>query len=160
MEDDDENSFAFVLHDVARMLRYRFDVKARALGVTRSQWRLLITLARQPGETQARLADLIEVERITLCRMVDRLEASGLAERRPDPADRRAWRIFLTPRGEKMMVDLRVIGDQVHDETMAALTAEEESQLTAMMIRLRDLLFRRTQAMAEGAATEEATAES
>src|SRR3546814_15316249 len=86
----DDSNFGFLLNDVARLMRYRFDGKARTLGVTRPQWRFLLLLARNPGESQAMLADLLEVERITLCRMIDRLQEAELLERRPDRSEERS----------------------------------------------------------------------
>ncbi|MBA3896767.1 MAG: MarR family transcriptional regulator, partial [Sphingomonadaceae bacterium] len=86
------SNIGFLLHDVARRYRARFDADARELGVTRQQWRTLLHLSFREGQTQAELADRLEVERITLCRMVDRLSEAGLVERRADPQDRRVWR--------------------------------------------------------------------
>ena len=83
-----KDSIGFLISDVSRLLRRRFDERARLIGVTRPQWRALTALSRQEGMQQGALAELLEVEPITLCRMVDRLEEAGLVERRRDPADR------------------------------------------------------------------------
>ena len=91
----DEN-LAAMLADTARLMRRSFDARARQIGVTRPQWRVLSVLRRHEGINQGGLAELLEVEPITVCRMVDRLQEAGLVERRPDPADRRSWRLFLT----------------------------------------------------------------
>lgn len=87
----------FLLHDVARMLRVDADKRARRNGMTRAQWAILIWLERQPGISQKELAELLEVEPITVARLIDRLEGRGMVERRPDPKDRRIWRLHLTP---------------------------------------------------------------
>jgi DNA-binding MarR family transcriptional regulator len=86
----------FLVHDVARLIRVAADKRARVDGMTRAQWALLIQLFRHPGLSQKEVADLLEVEPISVGRLVDRLERNGLIERRPDPADRRIWRLNLT----------------------------------------------------------------
>jgi hypothetical protein len=79
------DSIGFLISDVSRLMRRRFDERARTIGVTRPQWRALTALSRHEGINQGQLADLLEVEPITLCRMVDRLEDAGHVERRRDP---------------------------------------------------------------------------
>ncbi len=85
-------NFAFSVAETALALRREFDRRAAALGVTRAQWRVLARLGRQDGLRQVALADALDVEPITLCRMIDRLSDAGLVERRHDEEDRRAWR--------------------------------------------------------------------
>ena len=92
-----QNDLLFLLHDVARLLRVEADRRARCHGMTRAQWAILIWLGRQPGLSQKELAELLEVEPITVARLIDRLEARGMVERRPDPRDRRIWRLHLCP---------------------------------------------------------------
>lgn len=87
----------FLIHNVARLLRIEADKRARRRGMTRAQWVMLIWLDRRPGLSQKELAELLEVEPITVARLVDRMEARGLVERRADPMDRRVWRLHLTP---------------------------------------------------------------
>src|SRR5258705_10124236 len=82
-------TLGFLLHEVARLLRRRFEQNARGSGLTRSQWQVLAYLAKNEGINQSGLADLLEIEPITLCRIVDKLQARGLVERHPDPSDRR-----------------------------------------------------------------------
>src|SRR5258708_40056917 len=86
-----------VLCDVARLVRTLADARAREHGMTRAQWMILVRLDRQPGMTQNELATLIEVEPITVSRLVDRLEAPGMVARRPHPTDRRIRRLHLRP---------------------------------------------------------------
>ena len=105
------DSTGFLITDVSRLLRRSFDERARQIGVTRAQWRALTALRRHEGINQSGLADLIEVEPITLCRMVDRLEEAGHVERRRDPGDRRAWRIFLTDKSRPLLDRLGTIAD-------------------------------------------------
>jgi MarR family transcriptional regulator for hemolysin len=93
---DHETDLLFLVYDVARMMRTRADQKARVSGMTRAQWVILVWLERNPGLSQNELAGLVEVEPITVARLVDKLEARGAVERRADPADRRIRRLHLT----------------------------------------------------------------
>ncbi len=97
MGQDFEYDLMMLLHDVARLIRLEADKLARQHGTTRAQWALLLRLARQPGLTQKEAADLLEVEPISVARLVDRMEAAGLIERRADEQDRRIWRLHLRP---------------------------------------------------------------
>jgi DNA-binding MarR family transcriptional regulator len=135
---DAHNGIAFLLHDVARQFRYRFDARARALGVTRPQWRALLMLARHPGVSQSELADLLEVERITLCRMVDRLAEAGLVERRADPQDRRIWRLHLMPSSHAIVEQLSAIGAELEERALSALSVAERTMLRESLSRLRE----------------------
>ena len=101
-----------VISDVSRLLRRSFDARARKIGVTRPQWQVLTTLARNEGVNQGRLAELLDVEPITVCRMVDRLQDSDLVERRADPADRRSWRLFLTEQARGLLSELRPLAEE------------------------------------------------
>src|ERR1700755_3539395 len=112
------DSLGFLISDVSRLMRRRFDERARQLGATRAQWRTLTMLSRNEGTNQGALAELLEVEPITLCRMIDRLEESGLVGRRRDPADRRAWQLFLTEKSTPMLADLRVTADDLFEQVL------------------------------------------
>ena len=130
----------FLLSDAARLLRRRFDQHARALGVTRSQWQVLFALSRNEGTNQGALADHLEVEAITLCRMIDRLEEGGLVERRADPADRRAWRLHLTDRARPLLEQMHGVGAQVLDEALAGLDGAARDALAAALEQIRSNL--------------------
>jgi len=108
-----------LVSDVARLMRTRADARARGHGMTRAQWMILVHLERQPGQSQNDLAALIEVEPITIGRLVDRLEARGFVERRADPADRRIWRLHLTPSAAPVLSEI----DRVRAELNALLVA-------------------------------------
>jgi len=95
--DEFRRDLLFLLHDVARLLRVDADKRARLHGMTRAQWAILIWLQRQPGLSQKELSEFLEVEPITVARLIDRLETRGMVERRPDPLDRRIWRLHLLP---------------------------------------------------------------
>lgn len=128
-----QESLAFLLGDVSRLVRRRFDARARAFGVSRAQWGVLFGLSRNEGINQTGLADYLEVETITLCRMVDRLAEAGLVERRPDPADRRAWRLHLTAAAHPLLEQLRVLGAEVVAEGVAGIDpACLETAVTAL----------------------------
>ncbi|MCB2083655.1 MAG: MarR family transcriptional regulator [Sphingomonadaceae bacterium] len=98
---------AILASDIGRLLRREFDQRAKSAGLTRPQWRLLMTLRDREGINQGELAELLLVEPITVCRMVDRLEESGMLVRRADPADRRSWRLYLEPRARRLLEELR-----------------------------------------------------
>ena len=105
------DTIGVLVTDTARLLRRRFDARARRIGVSRAQWQVLIALARAQGINQAALAERLEVETITVGRMVDRLADAGLVERRADPADRRAWRLFLTAHAGTIQASARPLND-------------------------------------------------
>lgn len=132
-----QNNVAFLSADVSRLIRKRFDVAARTLGVTGPQWRVLAALQRSPGMNQCALATWLEVEAITAGRMIDRLEKAGLVERRPDPADRRAWRLFLTEAADPQMAHLRECADDVFAEALQGLSEDEHEMLLTLLGRVR-----------------------
>lgn len=103
---DFQRDLLFLLHDVARLLRVDADKRARAHDMTRAQWGILIWLERQPGLSQKELSEILEVEPITVARLIDRLEARGMVERRPDPKDRRIWRLHLCPPAYPVMLEI------------------------------------------------------
>jgi DNA-binding MarR family transcriptional regulator len=142
------DSLGFLITDVARMLRREFDARVRAIGVTRPQWRVLSFLNRSEGINQGGLAELLEVEPISVGRMVDRLQEAGLVERRADPADRRAWRLFLTDRSRALIEELRPIAEATLDDTMAGFAPEERQTLIDYLERVRANLSRQPQELA------------
>lgn len=137
------DSLAILIGDTSRLLRRRFDARARCLGVSRAQWQVLFALSRNEGINQAGLAEALDVETITVGRMVDRLADAGFVERRADPADRRAWRLHLLPRAHPVLEELRRVGDTVMQETLAGLGPDGEAMLTALLTRVRSNLQQR-----------------
>ncbi|WP_447724230.1 MarR family winged helix-turn-helix transcriptional regulator [Sphingomonas koreensis] len=135
------DSLGFLLNDIARLMRKRFDVRARRIGVTRAQWHTLSVLKRNEGCNQGMLADLLEVEPITVGRMIDRLEDAGLAERRRDPADRRVWRIHLTEKAQPVLIELRAIADAMIDEVMEGVDPQDRVRMHAALLALRTNLL-------------------
>ncbi|MBV9522861.1 MAG: MarR family transcriptional regulator [Alphaproteobacteria bacterium] len=130
-------TFGFLLHDIARLMRKRFDQRARGLGLTRSQWQVLAHLARHEGINQVGLADIIEVEPITLGRLIDRMEEAGWVERRPHPTDRRARLLYLTAKARPVFDRMRALGDGVRAEALAGLCEAERDRLMATLIAIR-----------------------
>ncbi len=135
------DSLGFLLNDIARLMRKRFDVRARRIGVTRAQWHTLSILKRNEGCNQGMLADLLEVEPITVGRMIDRLEEAGLVERRRDPADRRVWRIHLTEKAQPVLIELRDIADTMIDEVMEGVAPDDRIRMHAALKSLRTNLL-------------------
>lgn len=131
------DSLGFLISDVSRLMRRRFDERARLIGVTRAQWRTLTTLSRHEGINQGGLADLLEVEPITLCRMIDRLEEAGLVERRRDPGDRRAWQIFLTAKALPLLEQLRGMADGMIEHALYGLDEAKRAKLVAALDTIR-----------------------
>ncbi|MBV9841489.1 MAG: MarR family transcriptional regulator [Sphingomonadaceae bacterium] len=143
MHTDAPDHLGVLVHDVARLMRHNFEVQARALGTTRQQWRTLIVTARcAEPPTQAELAERLDVERITLCRMVDRLADAGLVERRADPRDRRVWRIHLLPAAQPIIEQVGELANQLENELMASLGSVEGAALRRGLEKLRDVLRR------------------
>lgn len=135
------DSLGFLLADVSRLIRKRFDERARLIGATRAQWKTLITLSRNEGLNQGALAELLEVEPITLCRMIDRLEEAELVERRRDPADRRAWLIHLTDKAGPVLVKVRAVADDLFAEVLDGIPQSERDRLSSTLEKMRDNLM-------------------
>jgi DNA-binding MarR family transcriptional regulator len=123
----------YLLADNSRLARWAFDQQVREIGVTGPQARLLLNLSRGPGENQGFYAEQLEVEPITLCRMVDRLEESGMVERRRDPTDRRAWQLHLTPKSQKIVAKLQRSVDSLVDDMLDGLTSDERSEFARLL---------------------------
>ncbi len=132
-----------LLNDVGRMLRTEGDRRARAQGMSRAQWVMLLRLERQPGLSQKELAELLEVEPITVARLVDRLEARGLIERRADPADRRVWRLHLLPAAQGVLEELAGEREAMTRMLTARLAPETVEIVTEALLAMRCTLSRR-----------------
>ncbi len=127
----------YLLADNSRLARRAFDERVRADGVTGPQARLLIMLERRPGENQGHYAELLDVEPITLCRMVDRLEDAGLVERRPDLNDRRARRLHLTDKSREKLARLRERLDAMVEEMLSGLSLADRDEFVRMLTVVR-----------------------
>jgi len=130
----------FVISDVARLLRTVFDRRVRRLGLTRAQWLVLTRLHRRPGASQSELADMMEVEKATAGRLIDRLEAKGWVVRRAQTGDRRVNRIYLTPEAERVHKRIWRIAETTVDDALAGLSEREAGQLLKLLGRVKGSL--------------------
>ncbi len=146
-----KETIGFLLHDAARLLKRDFERRARSLGLTRAQWQTLFHLARNEGCNQAALADVLDVEPITLARVLDRLESSGLIERRTDPSDRRARLLFLGPDAAPLLEQLRTLGAQTREVALAGISDAERERLTELIGRIRDNFTKAVEPAADAA---------
>ncbi len=140
---DLERSFGFLVYDVARLFGRRFDHNGRRLGLTRAQCRTLGYLARNEGINQAGMADLLEIRPMTLVRQIDRMEEAGWIERRPDPADRRARRLFLTAKARPILGRIWDVANETRDEALALLSPAEAETLVDLLCRVHTTLSER-----------------
>jgi MarR family transcriptional regulator, transcriptional regulator for hemolysin len=139
---DPYQAIGVMLVDVARLLRRNFNRRAQALGLTQPQWQALARLSQNQGMSQACLADLLEIQPITLTRLIDRLEAAGWVERRPDPADRRVQRLFLTVKVEPLLDDMWALAAETREEAMQGLSDRERRQLLQTLQTIKGNLVR------------------
>ena len=128
----------FEIGETAHALRKAFDRRAVGLGVTRAQWKVLFRLERQPGLRQIELADMLDIEPITLSRIVDRLEEGGLVERVADPADRRAWRLHVTARAQPLIEKLRRVADEMTSDAFAGIDPKHIEIARQVLGRVRE----------------------
>ncbi len=129
-----------VLHDVARLIRTRFDQRARGYGMTRAQWIILARLTRQPGMSQNELAMVCEVEPITVGRLIDRLEIRGMVERRPDPTDRRVKRLHLLPAAEPILAEIARSREYLDAEITEGLYGPAREALVDALLHIKSKL--------------------
>ena len=134
---DDDRHVGFLSADISRLMRTEFDRQVSALGVTRAQWMVLARLARRPGCSQTELADMMEMERATAGRLVDRLEENGLVRREPDPTDRRVRRVFPTDLATGQQAQMRAVADAIVDDALSDLNAEQRETLMTLMESVR-----------------------
>jgi DNA-binding MarR family transcriptional regulator len=137
-------TIGFLIHDTARLFRRELNDRMRHSGVTALQWRLLAYLARNEGSNQVKLAEFLEVEPITLSRMIDRLADAGMLSRRRDPDDRRAWRLYLEAKSLPLIDELRAASAQLAETAQEGLSEEERKQLSELVERMRQNLSRKT----------------
>lgn len=140
MAPDDEYYIGYSLTDVARLLRTVFERRVREFGLTRSQWLVIARIYRRPGLSQSEVADLLEIEKASAGRLIDRMEAKGWLQRRDDASDRRVNRLHLTAAAERLHAAIWPIAEDTVDTALGDLSAEERRQLTAIMIRVKGTL--------------------
>jgi len=134
--------FAFMLNDVARLLRTYADHRAAQYGMTRAQWAVLVRLDLSEGLNQSELAEMLDLQPITLTRLLDKLCDSGLIERRPDPGDRRAKRLFLTPAARPLLKQLAVLGEETMNSATEGLSHDDIERMVSELGTVKDNLRR------------------
>jgi DNA-binding MarR family transcriptional regulator len=134
----------FEIGETAHALRKAFDRLAVGLGVTRAQWKVLFKLTRRPGLRQVELADMLDLEPITLCRIVDRLEEARLVERVRDPDDRRAWRLHVTSSAQPLIEKLRHVGAELVDQAFAGIDRNDIEITRRVLAQARENAGRAT----------------
>jgi DNA-binding MarR family transcriptional regulator len=140
--EDLSRNFGFLLNDVARLMRTTFDRRVKALGFTRSQWWVLNHLFRNDGVTQSELADILEVEKATLGRLLDRMEQKGWVRREEHAGDRRAKRIFLTDEVEPAIKAMRAAAAEIRREAVAGLAVAQQDQFVDALLAIKANLAR------------------
>ncbi|HEX8047035.1 MarR family winged helix-turn-helix transcriptional regulator [Rhizobium sp.] len=133
-------TLGFLLHDVARLLRKRFEQRAKDLGLTRSQWQTLAYLSNNEGIHQAGLAEILEIEPITLVRILDKLADRGLVERRQHPNDRRSWLLYMRDEARPLLDTMRNLGDQTRREALQGVPVEEHERLYQLLTLMKSNL--------------------
>jgi MarR family transcriptional regulator for hemolysin len=131
---------AFTLMDVARMLKTYADQRARQFGISRAQWGVLVRLDRSEGLKQTELAEMLDLQPISLTRLLDRLAENGLIERRADPNDRRANRLYLTPAAHPLLTELADLGHDMMDAVLEGLDDEASARLLRDLGTMKDNL--------------------
>ena len=129
MKNEGIDRLGFLIHDAARLVRRNFEQRGSEFGLSAAQWRLLVRLVKEEGVAQARLAELLEIEPISVSRLLDRMEEGGWIERRPDASDRRVRMIFPTDKSREAFAAIKSVAGEVYDLALAGLTDEEKLTL-------------------------------
>jgi DNA-binding MarR family transcriptional regulator len=129
-----------LLHDVARLHRVAADKRARNHDMTRAQWVMMLRLERQPGLSQKELSEMLEVEPITVARLIDRLEQRGMVERRPDPKDRRIWRLHLRPEAMPLVREIDAERNEIADMATAGIDNDTLTTMKDALTHMRATL--------------------
>jgi MarR family transcriptional regulator for hemolysin len=140
-----------LLYDVARIMRTKFDKRARSRGMTRAQWHILARVDRQPGLSQRELAAVCEVEPITVARLVDRLEERGLLERRADPTDRRVWRLHNLPAARAVLDEINAYREEFIRDIDAEIGRAAREAMVGSLLLVRAHLSSSDEAAAPAA---------
>ena len=141
----DSAGFGPLVRDISRLIRKRFEKKAIKLGLTQSQWAVISHLVQHEGINQATLAEMMDIEPITLVGLLDRLQKAGWVERRPNPTDRRAHLLYLTKRVNSIIDEMESIKAQVRKEAFAGVPAQQEQLILQTLQRIRSNLTTRSE---------------
>lgn len=140
MGPDDDGYIGYVLSDVARLMRTVFDRRVRSLGLTRAQWLVLSRLYRRPGASQTELADMLEIDRASAGRMIDRMEKAGWVERRADAVDRRVKRLYLSVHAKRVHARMWAIAEATVDDALVPLSPLERARFSGLAVRVKERL--------------------
>jgi len=140
LREDLSRNFGFLLNDVARLMRTAYDRRIRKLGLTRAQWWVLTHLYRSNGVTQTELAETLEIEKPTLGRLLDRLEAKGWVRREHDASDRRVWRVHLTEEVEPALRTMRKIAAELRRDALTGISAAERERFVDTLLAIKENL--------------------
>ncbi len=141
MAKTEDISFGYLLSDVTLLFRKHFDRRAVKFGLTRAQWRATKVLYHREGLRQTELAEFLEMEPIAVGRVIDRLQAAGFVERRPDPKDRRAWRLHTTEQARVIVGDMELIARDLRKDATRGIDPDELQQALAVINRIKDNLL-------------------
>ncbi len=144
MEEDFDSNIGFLVHDVARLMRTMYDRRMAPLGLTRSQWWVLNHLYFHEGISQTEFAAVLDIEKATVGRLLDRLEAKGWVSRKSDEHDKRTKRVYLTEQVQPTLQIMRDMAAVTRDEAVRSLNKTERKQLRNMLKRMRDDLSEMT----------------
>lgn len=148
----------FLIHDVQRLLRKRFEARAVGFGLSSAQWRLLARVAKEEGVTQARLAEILEIEPISVSRLIDRMEAGGWIERRADASDRRVRTVHPTARARQAYATVKSLAGEVYEQALGGLSTEQRRTLIACLDKMIENLAEGEASAPDPAATRESAA--
>jgi len=137
MSQTDKTTFGFLVTDVTRLMRKHFDRRAVRFQMTRAQWRALKRLHYSEGMRQNELAEQLEMEPIAVGRVIDRLQKAGFVERRADPADRRAWRLYLTARAHAVVDDMELISNELFRQAQRGISAADMKTMISVLGRMK-----------------------
>lgn len=147
---DSSLRFGFLIHDVSRLRRIVVDRALKPLGLTRSQWWVLAFLSRRDGMTQTALAADLDLTKVAIGGLIDRMESAGFVERRADERDARARRVYLTRSGQKMVNTIRESVDAVETDILATVTEDELDAAASAMMKIKSRLLELAGGEAEG----------
>ncbi len=133
-------SLGFIISDVARLIRRNFNRQVQHLGLTQAQWQVLAHLSRNEGMRQIQLAEALEMQPISVARIIDRMQAAGWVERRADPADRRAFNLYLTAKANPILDQMWALGTATRLQTLAGIPAHEQDLVLKALLQMRENL--------------------
>ncbi|EKF44103.1 MarR family winged helix-turn-helix transcriptional regulator [Nitratireductor indicus] len=140
MKNANVEKLGFLIHDTARLMRKRFQEKSSEYGLSAAQWRLLFRLFKEEGVPQARLAELLEIEPISVSRLIDRMAEGGWVERRQGTTDRRVRMVYATAKARSLFGDVKQVATVVYDEALAGMSEHEQLELVRLLKQMADNL--------------------